>query len=821
MKNVFGTNMSLLNYYASKIYIYLLLLIISTLISSLIKLILYIHINFPDTYIDFITIIGTFLSFLTLLKLKSTIFSNEIAVFFTDLCAGVIILSPILGLTIFSQLPLGDDIRYLGAGIIIPNGFINLPSSFIISFSRMLNISPLIPYWLLVSLGMYTFTLTLLLLLRKIIPTLSEGNALTSYVYVFIIQYIPSFLTSYLLPILFMDRAKVNDIIFTDLKVGHIGRQAGFDPNLIKNIGILLPLSSFIIVKRDNLIGKFFISLIYMMAFLTHPQNALLSIVFAEFVNAVFKSKQHVREVIISEYLPLAFFSVINYFIIGLCLGFSQISFIFTGEIARNLLLASIINSAIFLGILFLPTIIFIWLSFTMQRKTNGVKMDTKMLSLMTYLKEMVLYLFILFGIVAIIFHNFYLLTIYYPLVIILIALPYIAESGRKHILQFLTFASVIIILSIFSFNLNLAKYFVTATADISRYLSVTVRNLSMPITVISVLFALIYLMHYVSKLKQKRLQRILLLVFLSLSLINATFYMLYWGYYYRNPWANKGAGTASVSNHVLSEVMMLNMSPTPFIHTSGTDRAIMVRDILGLKVGNVILNPTTINDDSLPICIRRIYSFVPDIIIIDETYDVLKGTFSPTKQIELMDGKKVNIYLISDPKTINVKKFAIIGPAPHPGLAPEYYIELLKLQSNHPDIKLLILDSESEAKAFGVNLFGIVNLVGKDEVFNLSLTVTRIKIRELHEYGYEYLYVRLKDKSSKPVVLCGNLSVSEKLFPDIYPSYIDKPLSFLVSVKQIMNVCKHEYVSFLSAEIIPCKGYKIKLFGNLENIDS
>ncbi|MEM3609754.1 MAG: hypothetical protein QW076_02495 [Candidatus Anstonellales archaeon] len=791
--------MTLLNNYAYDIFIYLLLFLISSLCASYISLVVAIN-GIVEIYNDIVTLVSLLIVFIGLSWLKMHAFFNKADFIFKDFFACLIILVPIFSLMLFSQLPLVDDIRYLGTALIVPNGIIVLPATAIVAISRILNISIITVYWLFIGLSLYLLTLIILMLLKKISLNLSK-HFILNYLFTFIILFTPSIITAYLLPILFTEPTKVNTIIFKDLKISHLGRMASFDPNLMKNIAVLLPLSTLIIGKRDKFTHNIFISFVYMLAFLSHLQNSIIAILLTEFLNVFLKQTVYLKKFIITEWIPLSLFLTLLYTISGLLFSFSQVSFIWIKD--TTIIYLIILNLAIFLSVTTLPSVIFALLSLPQRESNSEIEYDKTKVKLP---REIFYYVLTLLSILVLANYDSSFFLVYYPIPLLTVLSFFLKKSARLRILQFLTFPSMIIILSLSLYNLSIYENFFTAFSDIARYLSVTIRNLMMPGCVISVIMSFVYFFTNIKFIKKSIWK--LIIPTLLLSLINATFYVFYWGYYYRNPWANSVAGTANITNHVLSEVTELDLSPTPFVHTTYSDMAIMTKDIIGLHIGHIFLNPTTVNDEKIPIYIRRIHSFVPDIIIAEDSYDVLKNILSPRKEIIVKENKKVNIYIISEPKSYNVKKAAIIGPVAHPALAPEYYIELLKLQSGFQDLKLMILESESEAKDLGIPVIGVIKFIDANKVPMVNLS---ININALQKSGYKYLYIRLRIKSSCPTFLCCNISKS--FIPNIYPAYVDKPLSFLISLEQLKRRCQCKLISFPTAtQIIPVKDYELEL---------
>ncbi|MEM2742105.1 MAG: hypothetical protein QXD95_08180, partial [Nitrososphaeria archaeon] len=226
--------------------------------------------------------------------------------------------------------------------------------------------------------------------------------------------------------------------------------------------------------------------------------------------------------------------------------SFSQVSFIWIKD--TTIIYLIILNLAIFLSVTTLPSVIFALL-FLPQRESNSeIEYNKTKVKLP---REIFYYVLTLLSILVLANYDSSFFLVYYPIPLLTVLSFFLKKSARLRILQFLTFPSMIIILSLSLYNSSIYENFFTAFSDIARYLSVTIRNLMMPGCVISVIMSFVYFFTNIKFIKKSIWK--LIIPTLLLSLINATFYVFYWGYYYRNPWANSVAGTANITNHVLS----------------------------------------------------------------------------------------------------------------------------------------------------------------------------------------------------------------------------------------------------------------------------
>jgi hypothetical protein len=313
-------------------------------------------------------------------------------------------------------------------------------------------------------------------------------------------------------------------------------------------------------------------------------------------------------------------------------------------------------------------------------------------------------------------------------------------------------------------------------------------------------------------------LKRVLIMLLCVFSILNMFFYTTYWGYYYRNPWANSGY-PAPISNNAIESISSINPEryTTPWIHTIATDRAVIVRDILGLTTGMFVLNPTTREDESLPIYIRRTLSYIPDIVIVESKHDFLKEEFKPLKQINITSSI-VSIYLISEPKNITATKAAIIAPLAHPSLAPEYYLSLLKLQKEFPKEKLLILDDVNDLRSSGARLIGRIEYKGLILLNpNVDINISKASLE-----GYRFIVLKSRAATITPIIppiFCGGEMINKKLV-NIYPAYTDRPSEFLISISKLQSVCKNGIIYFPSAEkVMLVKDYSIKINQTLSKV--
>lgn len=701
---------------------------------------------------------------------------------------------PIIVLWLFSSLPLGDDSRYLASALIIPNGFINLPSRAIIVLSKILGVSIICVYWLTAVTIIYLLMLTLLNLLRNFI---SHENKALLYMMTFTMFFFPSLLSPYFLQQLLTEPHTVNKLIFNTLRISHLGRMISIDPNLLKNIAFLLPLLS-LFIKHRNLKTSLLTSYIYTLSLLSHQLDAIVSIIFVELLKIVRGYHLNLKT---ESFFTFAL--TLWYLITGAFIGFSQIAFLWrrTFSVEHQI----IINCILLLAIVLLPRL-FIPISKILSFNDYKVKRSLKAKIVNHKIAfELIIFISVVLCILnPLPVYNYQVLLLYgYYLVplcsILLISHTHNTVSAvRVAKIKQLIFIPCLLLIFQISTTYVISNYlnyvFPNMPSFIIRYVSLSIRIVMTPPFLISMILPLAVFLLEIRTSAKNLLRKALTMLLCIFSIFNMFFYVTYWGYYYRNPWANSGY-PAPISNIVIESISSINLTqPTPWIHTIATDRAIMVRDILGLTAGVFMLNPTTGEDENIPVYVRRTLSYVPDIVIVEERYDFLGKEFKPLKQINITSSV-VNVYLISEPKNVTVTKVALIAPLAHPSLAPEYYLSLLKLQKELSNKKILILNAD-EIKNSGATLMGKIEY--EDPILfdpSTGMNVSKVALE-----GYRFIILKSNIQTTTPPISCGGKTISERLIT-VYPAYIDKPSEFLISITRLQSICKNGIIHFPEAE--------------------
>lgn len=744
------------------------------------------------------------------IKLFKETFYESLHLSIIDYLFGFIGSLPIIILWFFSNLPLVDDTRYLASALTIPNGFINLPSRAVVILSKILGISITYTYWLAVVTIMYLLMLTLLNLLKNF--TSYENKALL-YLMTFIMFYFPSLLSPYLLQQLLIDPYAVNKLIFNTLQISHLGRMTSFDPNLLKNIAFSLPLFS-LFIRRKNLKALLLVSYIYMLSLLSHQLDAIMSIIFVELLKIIRGYYLNLK----TETFSFIFTLILWYVITGTFIGFSQLAFLWKRIFPAEYLI--IINGIILLIVALFPRF-FILVSEALFSKDYEIDMRMERPFKVKAVKRKIIFEFIIlaslilcilnlipkYNYQALLLYGYYLV----PLCLVLLIFHTHNTVQKTRIKQLLLIPCLLLIsqISVTYVSSNYLDYvFPNMPSFVKRYTSLSIRIIMTPPFLISMILPLAVSLLEMRTFMKNLLRKTLMVLLCVLSISNMFFYVTYWGYYYRNPWANSGY-PAPISNSVIESISSINLTqPTPWIHTIATDPAIMTRDIFGLTTGMFMINPPITEDENIPIYIRRTLSYVPDIVIVDEKYDFpeLGKEFKLLKQINIKS-LIVKIYLISKPKDVTVTKVAIVAPLAHPSLAPEYYLSLLKLQKEIPNEKVLILSVDdiksSEARLIGKIEYEEPILLDPNADINISKAALE---------GYRFIVLKSNIQTTIPPISCGGKMINEKLVT-VYPAYIDRPSEFLISIASLQSICKNDVVHFPAAEkVMLIKNYLIKM---------
>lgn len=239
-----------------------------------------------------------------------------------------------------------------------------------------------------------------------------------------------------------------------------------------------------------------------------------------------------------------------------------------------------------------------------------------------------------------------------------------------------------------------------------------------------------------------------------SLTIIiisNILFYILYFGYYQRNPWVS-GPYNADDMNKVIKQ-----LKPIINEFSIGDDivaygySATIVYDILGfLKTGNIAHTPNTVKYPELSF---DVLECIPQFVIVSSNY----GSFYVFDKLEkeniinlihiitINENDKVYIYKLRERTT---SQLYIYAPIPSPILAPEYFMEILILQHKFIDKKFCFDNDEHLV----TRPYFSVEYIDK-----LVLNTTKIDLTNISNYNYiigEHqagtpLYLEFKENNS------------------------------------------------------------------------
>jgi len=723
---------------------------------------------------------------------------------YKDALFSVIALIPILVTRLFSPLPLGDDIRYIGASLFRPNGFISLVGYSVVFLDSILHMGIITAYWLMVFATLYLFSQVLVVLYREKLRI--RGSL--AYVATWLTLYIPNLATLMLLPKLFIDPYSINRIIFDEWHFHYLGRIINIDPNLLKNVAVVLPLLT-ILINNSSKPGKIFTSLLFILAYLYHPLNSLTAIIIAVFYKFILGDNQSHK---MRDFIETLGYLIFMYFIVWFAYGGSYVAFLFRGEMPTYVNV--IINVIILLAIISSSYIIAKVAEVICKREYLPVMVIILPLipGLLSYKVSIEPTINRLIDLRAPIIYGYYALVL-----ITLYATKYLTTHERMRILKMaLLPATVILLVPLLQ---NLVKTILLniriTEIDVNRYIQVIARTIITPAMGISIMAPSLFALSKLNQsnvLMKARLMNAALAFLLSVSIVATVFFIAYWGFYYRNPWAVTGFD-ASYSNTIFYVLDKLELNVTPYIHSFPfSTYVVAVRDILGLRTGIQLYSPATINDPSIPDYLRNIVSFVPDIVVTDSKNDILHDILSPISEIRL-GAEEVRIYRISstDKSTLLA---SIVSPIPDPLLSPELYKDLIVLQKYFEgEIKIIISPDIRKVNSLGMPLIGEVILVGEQSLENNTFNLSK-----LYMDGYNYIIFIPKEKTIHMTVECldNNRKTITRQIVNIYPPYISREFPYIISIERFTKILSRgcQFVRILDAkEIRVAKTYYVNLY--------
>jgi len=235
--------------------------------------------------LSFLLIIALFASFSAVLGKEL-----DVKVRWMDYVAAFLCLIPFFILRVFSPLPLVDDLRYIGSALLQPNGFYSLVGYSVVAVAAVSHADVLAVYWFLVLLSLYALFLVIINMLREFLEWESWKEVAIS---AFIIIYTPSFISSLIIPELLTKPYEVNRLIFDIWQFHYFGRSISLDPNLLKNVAVLLASTPLFMREIKRVSAAILTAFLWFLAYLYHPLDALTTILIATVYLSIFYMNLH------------------------------------------------------------------------------------------------------------------------------------------------------------------------------------------------------------------------------------------------------------------------------------------------------------------------------------------------------------------------------------------------------------------------------------------------------------------------------------------------------------------------------------------------
>jgi len=702
-----------------------------------------------------------------------------------DLVSALVLTLPLTLLGIFSPLPLGDDLRYIGSAILVPNGFYSLVGYTVVVFSKVFSLNILSTYWLLIFLMIYAISLVLINILRSY---LKIDNSVILFVSAFMIMYIPSIISAFLYPLFLSKPYEINHYIFDIYQFHYLGRNITLDPNLMKNISVLYPLLTLLFNLSWG--SAFIVAILWLLAILYHPLDAFTAILLASIYRLLFsnKPKEDIKQLGLIYLITGIIYATISSV-------FGELLFLFY---FKNNIIMHLVNVSLIFVIFIISLILFFIVNRLMRYRVVTTLIFLLLLFSSIFVNlpiepELQRYI----SLRAIFLWGFYLVVISYYL--------YFRQTNlvpEHRVIGALLLPALIIFFLVLFVNILPLLLFELGYSfiDIARYIQVASRTITTPAFGFNLtLFSIPLIINYILKK-----HRFFLFILISISILNLSYYIMYWGFYYRDPWAT-GLYNATAMNSLLKSLSYIDINQTPYIHTFNTPLATYTRDLLALKVGLPMFTPVSINDEHIPWTIRNIPYVMPDIIITESTFNILSDLLEPTYIINL--GEK-SVYLYTFSGLSRTHMLAIVGPLPSPLLSPDYYRALLSLQLYYAPYRLVVVPSDKEATKIGISVIGKISFTDL-----LPLTDNIVDLKSLWQKGYKYVYVEPNEKTVVLSLRVWGRGSYTYLYPVVYPDYISVKGSFLISINQLVKYFGFVNITINNAAFVfATKDYEIDL---------
>lgn len=699
-----------------------------------------------------------------------------------DALAALIFLFPFVILFVLSPLPLVDDIRYIASTYFVPSGIFTLVGWIVRLVQEAFFTGKFISYWAVVFMLFYSYYIVFLKVLERLVGLKRGMLYLATFAAIYGLNLlIPIHLEKFLSAPL-----SYHNYIFHETNIYALGRRLYFDPNLLKNFAILLPF--LILLSKNKKVDVGLIPLTYILSILYHPILGLSSILVVIFLRLRSVSYTLIDYVGMSgltliSIMLLSFLTSYNYFTLFALK--SNISFLFNGAIWILPIVVGVILSK---------------LAYYIQRNNNYQQLYI----LSTF---MIFILFIVRSPVLLAGKGVYLdlfnvvIFCYYLIIPSLLFLLLVFDEHRAHekvknsftyLLPYVVILLAVIILSEFFnylYNINYLSYL-----NFISYENKLVRSIFLAPSVFLFIILFFNLLSTVNKKKFKKYVGALIIIFI---IANQLFFIIYWGYYYRCPWAVPGM-TVEDSNNALSEVEKMSYFQKKDLIGSNGKFSWDVRDIISyVHTGQPFLGTPMNGDLKAP---YLSYNFLPKYFVINENHPTF-NLFSSNIYIKHLpsaisiNGNKIHIFKINN-ATLERAKY-IVGPSflPRPDFAPQYFKDITIIQEKNKDSYLYFInnDIKSDQIIAEIKLKSVEQLSDKRP----------IDMCKLEKEGYEFLVLDTHEEKLEINLRNGNYKILE-LF--------ESPKnSFIVSLDIFNDYTKKCEISFENVEkIVIAKGYEI-----------
>jgi hypothetical protein len=631
---------------------------------------------------------------------------------------------------VISPVPIGDEIRYLGYSRfqlyhrIFTYSILGDP---LIHFSDLLSIDAIYVYWIYVFIAIFLFftiTVNLVKLISKKFGLVNIDAKLVASLIIFGLN-----LNIVLLFMLWIQKPyEFNDFIFAN-GYHYWGRITYIDPQFLKNFAILIFLSYFI---EGNL--KRSITLDTSVILISDLNMAtFIPIFLSSFIlSLMLRDREMIKAHILA---PLFLSYLIIYY------GFSM-------EIFLTILTLYIV-------------IIIIYLLFKFHERITDKRHIALVIFVITFIYSIYiflnpkipieLYLSRSVSFQALFFFIFYLFLIAY----ILEKWKPVSVEIQVSLLFYLLLPIIV-----FSAGFILEHHYVSflKSGFLVTFYDRALRSLCLyyfylPSLVVSLLIIL----------RKNKLYMLQIILLFLLAILNILFFLSYWGFYYRNPWANGKLMdipfNATITNQMFYSIAKLPKIQGNIVIACFWTGSVDFFDIYSMYTGEPGLNPLSVSSGVVPSNISNYFINIPDIFI--------SCPNEPLKNISaylyLNISNKYTIYVYYFNGSSN--NFVIYdGPIASPILSPTYLNHLLIWKQRIPGKWIYNFDKVARDGSIARVSFIMIN---PERVSSCNLTLSFLQ-------KYKYILVKnVKDPANQLILKSKNsdnvIALPYFLFPDFF----------------------------------------------------